>query len=278
MSNLHLLQRESNCNNYLDHPRSINRIPNKIAKGKKKKMASRPRGPPVQNPTPAPRPSPVILKGRTVTLEPLNASHADRLFPHASGPENAWIWDYMHHEPATTVDQLRSYLNDFANPSSGCCLWAALVRTKGQQENQDQDQDQYDVVGYLGYLNIVPKHRTIEIGNVLFTPAIQRTTAATEAVYLLLRHAFRDLGYRRVEWKCDNLNEASKRAARRFGFSFEGVFRQHMIIKGCNRDTAWFAVLDCEWERLEKAFEGWLSPENFDDLGRQKRKLEEFRG
>lgn len=229
------------------------------------------------DPTPAPRPSPVTLKGRTVTLEPINAFHADKLFPHASGPENAWIWDYMHYEPPSTADQLRARLNNFADPSSGVCLWAALIQNQNQDRDQKEQKEHDDVVGYLGYLNIVPKHRTIEIGNVLFTPTIQRTTAATEAVYLLLRHAFRNLGYRRVEWKCDNLNEASKRAALRFGFTFEGVFRQHMIIKGCNRDTAWFAVLDGEWERLEKAFEGWLSPENFDDWGRQKRRLEEFR-
>jgi RimJ/RimL family protein N-acetyltransferase len=117
----------------------------------------------------------------------------------------------------------------------------------------------------------------VEIGNVLFTPALQATTAATEAMYLMARHAFEDLGYRRYEWKCNDLNAPSRRAAVRLGFTYEGTFRQHMIVKGRNRDTAWYSMIDTEWPRVKAAFEAWLDPGNFDEAGRQKRRLEEIR-
>ena len=120
------------------------------------------------------------------------------------------------------------------------------------------------------YLNIVPAIGSIEIGHIWFAPTLQKTRAATEAIYLLTRHAFEELGYRRLEWKCDALNEASMRAARRFGFTYEGTFRQHMIVKGRNRDTAWFALLDRDWPQHRAAFERWLAPENFDADGRQR--------
>jgi RimJ/RimL family protein N-acetyltransferase len=117
----------------------------------------------------------------------------------------------------------------------------------------------------------------IEIGHIWFSPALQRTRQATEAIYLMARYAFDDLGYRRLEWKCDALNESSRRAAERFGFTFEGVFRQHLVIKGRNRDTAWFSILDGEWPPIRAAFEAWLVPENFDREGRQRRSLSEIR-
>ncbi len=122
-------------------------------------------------------------------------------------------------------------------------------------------------------MRIEPEHRVIEVGNILYTRALQRTRGATEAMYLLARHVFEELGYRRYEWKCDALNEASRRAALRLGFTFEGVFRQHMIVKGRNRDTAWFSMLDCEWPVRKAAFERWLDPSNFDADGRQRSKL-----
>ncbi len=133
-------------------------------------------------------------------------------------------------------------------------------------------------MGYASYMRIDPPNRVIEVGNVLFTPGLQGTTGATEAMYLMARHVFDDLGYRRYEWKCNALNEPSRRAAVRFGFTYEGVFRQHMIIKGANRDTAWYAMLDSEWPDRKRAFEEWLSPSNFDAAGRQKRTLAEIRG
>jgi RimJ/RimL family protein N-acetyltransferase len=128
-------------------------------------------------------------------------------------------------------------------------------------------------VGYASYLRIEPSHRVIEVGNILYTPRLQRTRGATEAMFLMARHAFEDLRYRRYEWKCNALNEPSRRAALRLGFRFEGIFRQHMLIKGRNRDTAWYAMLDGEWPERKAAFEQWLSPENFDAAGGQIRRL-----
>jgi RimJ/RimL family protein N-acetyltransferase len=121
-----------------------------------------------------------------------------------------------------------------------------------------------------------PAHGVIEVGNIMLSPALQRTTAATEAMYLMARHVFEDLGYRRYEWKCNALNEPSRRAALRYGFSFEGIFRQHMVIKDRNRDTAWFSMLDHEWPARKRAFEAWLDPANFDAEGRQRASLESF--
>ena len=117
----------------------------------------------------------------------------------------------------------------------------------------------------------------IEVGHIWFSPALQRTRMATEAIYLMARHSFDDLGYRRLEWKCDALNEPSRRAAERFGFTFEGVFRQHMVVKGRNRDSAWFSILDGEWPRIRAAFEAWLAPDNFDADGRQRQSLSAVR-
>ena len=122
-------------------------------------------------------------------------------------------------------------------------------------------------------MRIEPQHGVIEIGYVYWGPAISRTRVATEALYLFARHVFEDLGYRRFEWKCNNHNEPSKAAAQRFGFTFEGIFRQHMIVKGENRDTAWFSMLDGEWPKLKAGFERWLDPSNFDEAGQQRSRL-----
>jgi RimJ/RimL family protein N-acetyltransferase len=130
------------------------------------------------------------------------------------------------------------------------------------------------VAGRQTLMRITPEHGVIEIGNILWGPAIARTRVATEALFLAASHVFDDLGYRRFEWKCNNLNEPSKAAALRFGFTFEGIFRQHMWTKGANRDTAWFAMLDREWPRLKREYERWLAPENFDAAGKQRSKLQ----
>jgi RimJ/RimL family protein N-acetyltransferase len=130
--------------------------------------------------------------------------------------------------------------------------------------------------GYASYMRIDQANGVVEVGNILMTPALQRTTAATEAMYLMARHVFEDLGYRRYEWKCNALNEPSRRAALRYGFTFEGIFRQHMIVKSQNRDTAWFSLLDHEWPARKRAFEAWLNPANFDANGRQLKALSEF--
>jgi RimJ/RimL family protein N-acetyltransferase len=130
--------------------------------------------------------------------------------------------------------------------------------------------------GVASYLRITPEHGVIEIGHIWFGASLRHTIAATEAIYLLAAHAFDDLGYRRLEWKCDSLNQASRRAADRFGFRFEGVFRRHMVVKGHNRDTAWFAITDDEWPAVRAGFRAWLSPDNHDDGGEQKRTLGEL--
>jgi RimJ/RimL family protein N-acetyltransferase len=130
--------------------------------------------------------------------------------------------------------------------------------------------------GWGAYLRIEPGHGVAEVGHLVFSPRLQRTPAATEAMYLMMRHVF-ELGYRRYEWKCDALNAASRRAAERLGFTYEGTFRQHMVYKGRNRDTAWYSVIDAEWPKLRDAFEGWLDPSNFDSQGRQRRRLADFR-
>jgi RimJ/RimL family protein N-acetyltransferase len=127
--------------------------------------------------------------------------------------------------------------------------------------------------GIASYMRIEPAHRVIEIGGIVLSPALQRKPGATEAMYLMARHVFEDLGYRRYEWKCDALNAPSRRAALRLGFTFEGIFRSHMIIKGRNRDTAWFAMLDSDWPARKAAFEAWLAPDNFDANGEQKQSL-----
>ena len=133
-----------------------------------------------------------------------------------------------------------------------------------------------EAAGYASYMRIDPANGVVEVGNILMSPALQRTTAATEAMYLMARHVFDDLGYRRYEWKCNAGNGPSRRAALRYGFTFEGIFRQHMVVKGLNRDTAWFAMLDHEWPARKRAFETWLDPANFDDQGSQRQTLSEI--
>lgn len=244
-----------------------------------KMAANRPVGFAVAETTPAPRPSRITLQGRTVTLEPLQASHAEELFPHIGGAENGWLWDYMLGGPPLTLDELRGFLEGFEK-SHESILWGMRVHA-----GHIVGGGESTLMGYIGLLNIVPAHRSIELGHVMFSAALQRTTPATEAVFLLARYAFRDLGYRRLEWKCNALNESSKRAARRYGFTFEGVFRQHMIVKGRNRDSAWFSMLDSEWAGegekgvgggIGAGFARWLDEGNFDADGRQKRRLEDY--
>ena len=133
-----------------------------------------------------------------------------------------------------------------------------------------------DAVGWAAYMRMEPIQRVIEVGSIMFSPRLQRTSGATEAMYIMARHAFEDMNYRRYEWKCDSLNAPSRRAALRLGFQFEGLFRQHMIVKGRNRDTAWYSMLDSEWPSRKRAFEEWLDPSNFDQQGRQRVSLSEL--
>jgi RimJ/RimL family protein N-acetyltransferase len=204
------------------------------------------------------------LRGARVALEPLRVSeHGDGLWEAATAGADPLLWEYLPYGP-------------FDGDRAG---FDAHLRAQEASE----DPRFYAVVvdgvacGVVSYLRIEPVHGVIEIGHIWFGAALQRTAAATEVVFLLARHAFDELGNRRLEWKCDAANARSQAAARRFGFVFEGVFRQHMIVKGRNRDTAWFSILDIEWPAVRRAFEAWLAPENFDADGAQLRGLAELR-
>jgi RimJ/RimL family protein N-acetyltransferase len=214
---------------------------------------------------PARRPERVTLKGRWITLTPLDAEkHAEALYQGSNGDAvRDRVWTYLFDGPYTDPDVFKASIAAKAQ-STDPLFFAILDSATGA------------AVGYQTLMRIDPANRVIEVGNILYTPAMQRTPGATEAQYLFARYVFDDLGYRRYEWKCNNLNAPSKRAAERFGFTFEGVFRQHMIVKGRNRDTAWFAVLDSEWPARKAAYERWLSPDNFDGQGRQKTALSEL--
>ena len=207
---------------------------------------------------PAKRPERITLSGRSISLVPLNAeAHADALFDGANGGDKDRVWTYLFDGPYTDRAVFRANIE--AKAKSEDPLFFAIV-----------DNASGKPLGYQTFLRVEPLHRVIEVGNILYTPAMQRTIGATEAQYLFARYVFDELGYRRYEWKCNDLNAPSKRAAQRFGFSFEGVFRQHMIVKGRNRDTAWFSMLDSEWPAQRAAYEQWLAPDNFDAAGQQK--------
>jgi RimJ/RimL family protein N-acetyltransferase len=205
------------------------------------------------------------LDGRYVHLEPLDpARHGDDLWLSLQGADaDPALWDYLPYGPFERRCDFDTWLTGNA-AASDPLFFAVRDRVSGQ------------VQGLLSYLNIVPAHGCIEIGHIAFGHAMQRTPQATEAIFLLADLAF-GLGNRRLEWKCNERNARSKRAAKRFGFSFEGLFRQHSVIKGENRDTAWFSLLDHEWPAQRLAFERWLAADNFDEQGRQRQSLAELR-
>jgi RimJ/RimL family protein N-acetyltransferase len=218
------------------------------------------------DPSPAPRPHPTVLSGRVVTLRPFDLpSQAAALYQATHGPERDDLWRYMNEGPFPSLDVFQAAFEK--KQSSTDPLFFAIVENATGLP-----------VGQAAYLRIEPAHRVIEVGNIVFTPALQRSCGATEAMYLMARHVFEDLGYRRYEWKCNALNQPSRRAALRLGFAFEGIFRQHTIVKGRNRDTAWFSMLDLEWPQRRASFEQWLAPSNFDPAGRQKLSLSQLNG
>ena len=210
---------------------------------------------------PARPPRPVTLRGRYVTLEPLSAQpHAAALWQAVRGHDELWTW--LAQGPYANAMEIMDALDRWQQAESAVLL--AIVPSETGL-----------AAGWASYMRIKPAHGVIEVGNVLFSPALQRTRAATEAMYLMAGHAFDYLGYRRYEWKCNAQNEPSRRAAERLGFTFEGIFRQHMVVKGRSRDTAWYSMLDREWPARKRAFEAWLDPANFDENGRQIRRLGE---
>ena len=189
----------------------------------------------------------LVLTGRTVRLEPMSVSHAPDLEQEFHGHDA--LWDYMPSGPFASVAAFTLWIESRAAQPDPMFMTICDVKTGHP-------------LGIASFMRIVPKDGVIEVGGVAYTPALQGTVMATEAMYLMMRWAF-DAGYRRYEWKCHAMNRPSRRAAQRLGFSYEGLFRQHMIIKGRNRDTAWFSVIDSEWPKLKNAFETWLSPSNF---------------
>ena len=202
------------------------------------------------------------MRGSHVLVRPVDArADADPLYAVSHPPDgDPGIWTYLPDGPYESRQHLRRRLA-WAE-SSEDPLFFTLVRLPDERP-----------LGIASYLRITPEFGVIEIGHIWFAPPLQRTTAATEAIYLLSRNAFDELGYRRLEWKCDALNAASRRAAERFGFRFEGIFRNHMVIKGRNRDTAWYAITDYEWRAIRRGFEAWLAPANFNADGVQRQPL-----
>jgi RimJ/RimL family protein N-acetyltransferase len=211
---------------------------------------------------PARLPERIALEGASVTLEPVDpARHGGALYSAVDGAPS--IWDHLPYGPFESQKAFTEWLE--ARAATEDPLFYALVDRAGRAS------------GMASYLRMEPAHGVIEIGHIWFAPAMQRTRQATEAIFVLARHAFDDLGNRRLEWKCDLLNAASRRAAERFGFVYEGVFRRHMVVKGRNRDTAWYAMTDGDWPLRRAAFEAWLAPDNFDQGGRQRRSLAALR-
>ncbi|KQV66241.1 GNAT family protein [Rhizobium sp. Root1220] len=212
-----------------------------------------------------PAPHPVTLKGRFVTVEPyVREQHLQDLWDGLGGMGINALLLYFAQDDFTGIDDFSGWLDSIHSKSG----WLTHVF---------RDNGTAKVVGMANYMRADPANGSVEIGGVAHGPAMKRSSLSTEAHYLMAKHIFEDLGYRRYEWKCDNLNEASKITAARYGFQFEGIFRQHMISKGRNRDTAWFSIIDSEWPVTNEAFETWLSAGNFDADGRQKRRLEDIR-
>jgi RimJ/RimL family protein N-acetyltransferase len=202
---------------------------------------------------PPPPPAPVVLDGRWVRLEPLAAAHSDDLYVETAGPSHGSLWTYSADDLPASPEALAAYVDRRATRADLVTLVAVPRRTGTAS-------------GLASWMRADPANGVVEVGSILLGPSLQRTTAATEAMWLMARHVF-GLGYRRYEWKCDALNAPSRAAAARLGFSYEGTFRQALVYKGRNRDTAWFSITDREWQALEPAYAAWLDPANFTDPG-----------
>lgn len=212
-------------------------------------------------------PSPVPLRGHAVCVEPLDlAAHARDLF-HAGhdGEAARTVWAFLPYGPFENERGFAEWLRACAMFNDP--LFFAIRDTASGKAS-----------GMASYLNVRPSDGVIEMGHIWFAPALRHSKAATEALFLLMRQVFDQLGYRRLEWKCNALNGPSRRAALRLGFRFEGIFYRHMIVKGCNRDTAWYSIIDEEWPRLRVGIERWLADDNFNEQGRQRRPMRDLLG
>lgn len=200
------------------------------------------------------------MEGRFCRVVPLNPeAHAAWLYSANKADAADGMWTYLPYGPFDTLDSYRAWMKQNCQGDDPL-FYAILDRATGR------------AAGVASYLRISPDSGSIEVGHIQYSPSLQRTPAATEAMYLMMERAFK-LGYRRYEWKCDALNAPSRAAAQRLGFSFEGIFHQATVVKGRNRDTAWYSVLDAEWPALNGAFLRWLGPQNFDERGRQLERL-----
>lgn len=216
---------------------------------------------PVPDFGPPPYPDAPVLEGRYARLELLSADrHAAQIY-RANSADDA-IWDYLPYGPFSSAAQYHRWVRDITGGDDPV-FYAIQDKTSGH------------FAGVASFLRITPAAGSIEVGHINFAPELQRTRAATEALYLMMRWAF-EAGYRRYEWKCNALNIGSRRAAQRLGFSYEGIFRQAAVVKGRNRDTAWFAAVDGEWPALKEAYEAWLAPSNFNDADHQVERLSDL--
>ncbi len=212
---------------------------------------------------PSQTPARTNIEGRWTLLKPVDpAAEASALFAasHRATDEAETLWRYMPYGPFADEAAFRRWI-DGAARSADPLFYTIVDRASGRP------------VGMASYLNIHPNNGSIEIGHIWFGAAVQRSRVTTEALWLMMRHAMDDLKYRRLEWKCNALNAPSRVAARRLGFRYEGIFYKHLVVKGLNRDTAWYSILDDEWPPIRAAFEAWCDPANFDTAGKQKKRL-----
>ena len=224
-----------------------------------------PIGFPIENWQPRPRPSRETMTGRYCRLEAINPSrHGAALYAAFRQNSDGGNWTYLGYGPFADSASFDAWFENVGKSNDP--LFCAIVDNKTDR-----------AVGVASYLRIEPAVGVIEVGHIHYSPAIQRTPIATETMYLMMKRVFDELGYRRYEWKCDSLNQPSRNAAVRLGFTYEGLFRQATIYKNRNRDTAWFSIIDKEWPDRKQAFEAWLSPDNFDAGGQQRASLASFR-
>ena len=230
-------------------------------------MSDRSRDPSVGKPVPGwagcEPPPHTVLSGRYCDLEPLGLQHVSALFAAYREDEEGLVWKYLLGGPYEDEAAYRLWVEKFCLGKDPM-FYAIVDNASGLAS------------GIASYLRINPPMGVIEVGHINYAPRLQRSIAATEAMYLMMRHVFDDLGYRRYEWKCDSLNERSRRAAARLGFTFEGIFRQVVVYKGRNRDSAWYSIIDSEWPALRNRFEKWLDPGNFDAGRHQRASLQSF--